>query len=59
LNSEARILNQALVTKLAEGGAVTVGEAVLEAQHAYAEAGRYRFMLEIYNIIGDPAVRIQ
>lgn len=41
-------------------GAQTVGQAILKARQAYmADSTNKKFMLEIYNLLGDPALNIQ
>jgi hypothetical protein len=59
LDREAAIINRSLARVLSEDRALTLGDAVLAALADYREQGADRFMLDVYNILGDPAVRIR
>ena len=58
-NQEAMILNKAFFQAVFQSGEVVLGEAVLKALEVYGEEGQFPFMLDIYNILGDPAVRMR
>ena len=58
-NSQALILNEALVSSLYDGNTVYLGEAIQSALETFSEEGQLRFMLSIYNLLGDPATRIR
>ena len=59
LDAEAAVLNRSLARQLAADTATTLGQVVLTALSEYADGGGQRFMLDIYGILGDPAVRIR
>ncbi len=58
-NSQALILNEALVSSLYDGNTVYLGEAIQSALETFSEEGQLRFMLSIYNLLGDPATRLR
>jgi hypothetical protein len=58
-NSQALILNEALVKSLYDPNTSTLGEAVQDALENFSEEGQLKFMLSIYNLLGDPATRIR
>jgi hypothetical protein len=58
-NSQALILNEALVESLYDGNTEYLGEAVQHALETFSEEGQLPFMLSIYNLLGDPATRIR
>jgi hypothetical protein len=58
-NSQALILNEAFVKALYDPGTEHLGDAVQGALEAFARDGQLRFMLSIYNLLGDPATRIR
>jgi len=58
-NSQAMILNQALVATLYDGNTEYLGQAVQSALETFSEEGQLRFMLSIYNLLGDPATRLR
>ncbi len=58
-NSQALILNQALVKSLYDGNTEYLGEAIQDALETFSEEGQLPFMLSIYNLLGDPATRIR
>ena len=55
-NYRARVLGQAFYRATFEGGERILGEAILSAQRHYAAQGQDREMLDLYNLIGDPAL---
>ncbi|GMQ76774.1 MAG: hypothetical protein BMS9Abin01_2069 [Gammaproteobacteria bacterium] len=59
LNARARILGQGFYRATFADGERVLGEIVLKAQAAYARDGADKYLLDIYNLIGDPATRIK
>ena len=57
-NDEAIKLNKSLFRAVFEKGEYILGEVVLDALESYAVQGNMPFMLSIYNLLGDPALRI-
>ncbi len=55
LNPLARHLGEGFYRATFDDGELVLGEAILQAQARYALAGRDRYLLDIYNLIGDPA----
>jgi hypothetical protein len=53
------VLHRALMAELTRGKHERLGDAVLAAQKAYAEAGPMPELLSIYHLFGDPALRIR
>jgi hypothetical protein len=58
-NSQALILNEALVESLYDGNTVFLGEAIQGALETFSKEGQLQFMLSIYNLLGDPATRLR
>jgi uncharacterized repeat protein (TIGR01451 family) len=58
-NSQALILNEALVESLYDANTAHLGEAIQSALQTFSDEGQLRFMLSIYNLLGDPATRIR
>jgi hypothetical protein len=59
LNAEARILDQTFFEALFATEQPILGITLLQAQQAYKDRGNEQFMLEIYNLLGDPALRVR
>ena len=55
-NYRARVLGQAFYRATFADGELVLGEAILKAQRQYAAEGEDREMLDLYNLIGDPAL---
>ncbi len=55
LHDFARNLGEGFYSATFGDGELIIGEAVLKAQAAYATSGADRYLLDIYNLIGDPA----
>ncbi len=55
LNPLARRLSEGFYRATFDNGELVLGEAILQAQAHYARAGRDRYLLDIYNLLGDPA----
>jgi hypothetical protein len=59
LNAPAHVYQQALLAELTSGRHQRLGDAVLAAQRTYAESGLFPELLAIYNLLGDPALRLR
>jgi hypothetical protein len=59
LDGPAHLLHRALMAELTQGGHQRLGDAVLAAQKAYAEAGPMPELVSIYHLFGDPALPIR
>jgi hypothetical protein len=59
LDGPAHEYHKALVAELASGRHTRLGDAVLAAQMAYAETGLMPELLDVYQLLGDPAMRIR
>ena len=59
LNELAAILDKGFFCSAFEDGEKVLGDIVLRALEDYAWAGKPRFMLDIYNLLGDPALILQ
>ena len=55
LHALARTLGEGFYAATFQDGELIVGEAILKAQASYARTGMDRYLLDIYNFIGDPA----
>ncbi len=59
LNADAKILGQGFYTAAFQPGVITLGDAVIKAMAGYQAQGRPSFILNSFNIIGDPALSIK
>ncbi len=59
LNRPANLYHQALLQELFHGGHRRLGDALLDAQKAYAETGAFPELFTIYHLLGDPALTIR
>ncbi len=59
LNSEAKILDEGFFSSAFQDGEKVLGEVVLRALEAYGARGDARFMLDIYILLGDPALEMK
>ena len=59
LDGPAHQLHRALMAEITSGKHERLGDAVLAAQQAYAETGLMPELLQIYQLLGDPATRIR
>jgi hypothetical protein len=59
LDGPAHVFHKALMRELVSGGNERLGDAVLKAQEDYAETGAFPELLTIYQLLGDPAMKIQ
>ncbi len=55
VNNRAGELGQGFYKATFEEGELVIGEAILRAQMRYAKEGNDKYLLDIYNLIGDPA----
>ncbi|MGH6690096.1 MAG: C25 family cysteine peptidase, partial [Gammaproteobacteria bacterium] len=58
LDGPAHLYHRLLLTELLHGGHATLGDAILAAQGKYVDAGGHLELLEIYHLLGDPALRL-
>jgi hypothetical protein len=54
-NNQARFLGEEFYREVFEGGEDVLGNSILDAQRRYIEDGNDPYLLDIYNLIGDPA----
>ena len=59
LNDPAQVFHKALLLELLSGNHERLGDAVAEAQAAYAHSGAFPELLRIYVLLGDPALRLR
>jgi hypothetical protein len=59
LDSAAHVYHKALVAEVASGRHAHLGDAILAAQSDYADTGLFPELLRVYNLLGDPAMRIR
>jgi len=59
LHGPADLFHKALIQEIASGRHQRLGDAVLAAQADFAETGSFPELLSIYNLLGDPALRIR
>jgi hypothetical protein len=59
LNGAAHLYHKALLAQILSGAHPRLGDAVLAAQVEYVETGALPELLSIYNLLGDPALRIR
>jgi len=58
-NGQAKILDREFYSAFISGGKRSLGEAVLQALSEYKKKGSMPFMIDIYNILGDPALKLR
>jgi hypothetical protein len=56
-NGLAEPLSRGLFERLFQPGSARLGDAVVSARQAYKASGQPAYMLSIYNLLGDPAMR--
>ena len=59
LDGPAHEYHRALMAQLASGEHARLGDAILAAQRTYAETGLMPELLDVYQLLGDPATRIR
>jgi hypothetical protein len=59
LDEPAHVFHKALVGELVSGANERLGDAVLAAQQDYAETGAFPELLSIYQLLGDPGMKIR
>ena len=57
-NSEAKILNQGFFSAFFDEEDTRLGDVVLEAFEAFDSQGGDAYIIDIYNLLGDPALRV-
>lgn len=57
-NDDAEILSRAFYDAVFTHGDAILGDAVLKAFQTYADAGHDVSLLQVYNLLGDPALRV-
>ncbi|HQJ50551.1 MAG TPA: C25 family cysteine peptidase [Anaerolineae bacterium] len=59
INGRARALDELFVRALYGSAQRVLGDALLEALHSYAAQGEELSLVDIYNLLGDPALRVK
>src|SRR6266568_636616 len=59
LHGPADLYHKALIQEITSGRHERLGDAVLAAQSDFAQTGAFPELLSIYNLLGDPALRIR
>jgi hypothetical protein len=59
LDGPAHVYHRAVVEELESGRHARLGDAILAAQRDYALTGSMPELLEIYTLLGDPALTMQ
>jgi Peptidase family C25/Concanavalin A-like lectin/glucanases superfamily/Domain of unknown function (DUF2341) len=59
LDGPAHVYHRALMAELTNGAHERLGDAILAAQRDYAETGLMPELLTVYQLLGDPAVRMR
>jgi hypothetical protein len=59
LNDPAHRLHKALIAELAGGGHTRLGDAILAAQSTYTESGAFLELLQLFHLLGDPALTLK
>jgi hypothetical protein len=59
LDGPAHQYHRAVMAELVSGSHERLGDAVLAAQRTYAETGLMPELLAVYQLLGDPGMRIQ
>ena len=59
LNPEAVILDKKLFSAIFSNGKKIIGDAILDAFAEYRKNSNTTFMIDIYNLLGDPALQIK
>jgi hypothetical protein len=59
LNDAAHVYHRAVVAEVELGGHQRLGDLLLAAQATYAASGAFPELLDFYNLLGDPGMRIR
>ncbi len=59
INSSARVFDEEFVKSYLQPGKLILGDVVLKTFLNYSGKDGYNYMLDIYNIMGDPAMRLK
>lgn len=59
LDADAHMLGAGFYSAVLQSDALTVADAVAKSMAAYRDKGRLTFMMNIFNILGDPALRLR
>jgi len=59
LEAPAHVFHRALVAELLSGAHERLGDALVAAQKAYAESGAMPELVSVYQLLGDPGLRIR
>ncbi len=59
LHGPADLFHKALIQEISSGRHERLGDAVLASQADFAQTGAFPELLSIYNLLGDPALRIR
>ena len=59
MNEAAHVYHEALLAEIESGGHARLGDAILAAQARYADSGALPELLSIYQLFGDPALKIR
>ena len=57
-NAQAMILNEAFFRALFEDDEKVLGGAIVKALKSFSDQGGQRFMLDVYSLLGDPALSL-
>jgi uncharacterized repeat protein (TIGR01451 family) len=58
-NELSMMLCKAFYKAIFESGEMTLGEAIRQSQTAFLADSEYRYYLDLYNLLGDPALRVK
>ena len=56
MNRSAAVLGEHFYRTTFDDGELVIGEVILKTQRAFAETGTDRYLLDLYNLLGDPAL---
>ena len=59
VDDAAHVYHLAVVAELETGNHERLGDLLLAAQASYATTGAFPELLQIYNLLGDPALRVK
>jgi len=58
-NADAKVLGEGFYKAVLQPDVLTIGDAVVRSMSAYSSKGRASYELNIFNLLGDPALRIR